>query len=78
MGFDDGLKVSLLIKNKDDIKPDLGDPNKKLFVDHGNVQNLPSSYNRSSVHLTPREQEIQRSKERQKLIDEILAKEGLA
>jgi len=77
MGFDDGLRVSLLIKNKEDEKPSLGDPNKYRFMNSGDTEKISNTYNRGNVVLNSREDEIKRSKERQKLIDEILAKAGL-
>ncbi len=76
MGFDDGLKISLMIKKIEDQKPKPGDPTKQIFIDGANVQQASNQKGYNAI-LKGREDENQRSKERQKLIENILAQEGL-
>jgi len=77
-GFDDGLKVSLLVKNKD--KEQDGAERKKndLNLSSGNIGKISNILNRDSkIAAGTKEQEAQRSYERQRMIDEILAQAGL-
>lgn len=77
MGFDDGLRISLLIKEKDK------DDNKQeglndLNLNSGNINKISDILNRDSkIIFDSREEELRKQRERQKLIDEILMKEGL-
>jgi len=78
-GFDDGLRVSLMVKGKEkDGDPAKGNPTKVLVVDSNNIQKISNVFNRdSTILLGPKEMEDRRTLERQKLIESLLAKEGL-
>ena len=75
MGFDDGLKVSLLVKEK---APDQPTGSNDMSLNSGNLQKISSLFNRDSkVIVGSREDELRRQQERQRVIDEMLAKEGV-
>lgn len=68
-----------MVKNKDEERSAMkGDPTKVLVVDSNNIQKISNVLNRDSTILLGSSQvEKQRNLERQKLIDSILANEGL-
>ncbi len=68
-----------MVKNKDEERSATkGDPTKVLVVDSNNIQKISNVLNRDSTILLGSSQvEKQRNLERQKLIDSILANEGL-
>jgi len=75
MGFDDGLKISLLVKEK---APDQSTGPNNLNLNSGNLEKISNLYNRDSkVLLGSREEELRREQERQRIMEEMLAKEGI-
>lgn len=68
-----------MVKGKEqESDPTKGDPSKVLVMDSNNIQKISNVFNRdSSILLGPKEVEDRRRLERQKLIDNILSKEGL-
>jgi len=74
-GFDDGLKISLLVKDKDQNKDE---KNNDLSLNSGNISKISNLLNRDSkIVVGSRDEEYRRIQERQRLINDILAKEGL-
>jgi len=77
--IDDGLSVSLLVKGDKRLKKEEQQPKKNdLGLTSNNLEKISNLYNRTSNHIMgTRKQEVQRNDERQKLIQDILAQEGL-
>ena len=77
MGFDDGLSVSLLVKEKEKEQQSNG-PN-DMTLNSNNIEKISKIFNRDSrILLGSKEELLKQTQERQKFIDELLAKEGLS
>ena len=77
MGFDDGLSVSLLVKEKEKEQQSNG-PN-DMSLNSNNIEKISKIFNRDSrILLGSKEELLKQTQERQRVIDDILAKEGLS